>query len=57
MSYFYLKIKITSILTSNREYIISSKTQFNGINFYKKQKYVPLTRQYVIINVKYTKQN
>ena len=56
MSYF-LHFKITSTLLSNREYIISSKTPFNGTNFYKTQKYVLLTRQYVIANVKYTKQN
>ena len=43
---------ITSTLISNREYIISSKTLFNGTNFYKTQKYVLLTRQYVITNVK-----
>ena len=56
--YAYLPIfKITSTLPSSREYIISSKTSFNGTNFYKTQKYVLLTRQYVITNVKYTKQN
>ena len=48
---------ITSTLPSNREYIIRSKTPLNGIKFYKTQKYVLLTRQYVITNVKYTKQN
>ena len=56
MSYF-LHFKITSTLLSKREYIISIKTPFNGTNFYKTQKYVLLTRQYVITNVKYTKQN
>ena len=56
--YAYLPIfKIISTLPSNREYIISSKTPFNGTNFYKTQKHVLLTRQYVITNVKYTKQN
>ena len=35
MSYFYLQSKIISTLTSNREYYSSSKTQFNGTNFYK----------------------
>ena len=56
----YLKtqnLKTISDLTSNREYHSSSKTLFNGTNFYKTQKYVLLTRQYVITNVKYTKQN
>ena len=57
MSYFYLHFKITSTLPLNREYYYSSKTPFNGINFYKTQKYVLLTRQYTITNVKYTKQN
>ena len=55
----YLKqqnLKIISIPISNREYIISSKTPFNGAKFYKTQKYVLLTRQYVITNVKYVKQ-
>ena len=56
MSYF-LHFKITSTLPSNGEYIISNKTPFNGTNFYKTQKYVLSTRQYVITNVKYTKQN
>ena len=55
MSYF-LHFKITSVHVSNREYISSSKTPFNGTNFYKTQKYVLLTRQYVITNVKYVKQ-
>ena len=55
MSYF-LHFKITSTLPSSREYIISIKTPFNGTNFYKTQKYVLLTRQYVITNVKYVKQ-
>ena len=49
-------IKIISTPISNREYYSSSKTPFNGTNFYKTQKYVLLTRQYVIANVKYTKQ-
>ena len=56
----YLKtqnLKIISDLTSNGEYNSSSKTPFNGAKFYKTQKYVLLTRQYVITNVKYTKQN
>ena len=56
----YLKqqnLKITSTPTSNREYYSSIKTPFNGINFSKTQKYVLLTRQYTITNVKYTKQN
>ena len=35
MSYFYLHFKITSTLTSNREYISSSKTQLK--NMYSKQ--------------------
>ena len=55
----YLKtqnLKIISDLLSNREYYSSSKIPFNGTNFYKTQKYVLLTRQYVITNVKYTKQ-
>ena len=55
----YLKqqnLKIISALTSNGEYNFSSKTLFNGTNFYKTQKYVLLTRQYVITNVKYVKQ-
>ena len=55
----YLKtqnLKIISDLTSNGEYIIGSKTPFNGTNFYKTQKYVLLTIQYAIINVKDTKQ-
>ena len=56
MSYFFV-IQIISALTSNGEYNFSSKTPFNGTNFYKIQKYVLLTRQYVITNVKYTKQN
>ena len=55
MSYFYLNQIITSTLISNREYTSSSKTPFNSTNFYKTQKYVLLTRQYVITNVKYTK--
>lgn len=50
-------IKIISTLTSNREYHSSNKTLFNGINFYKTQKYALLIRQYVITNVKCTKQN
>ena len=49
-------IKIISTLTLNREYLISNKTPFNGTNFYK-TKNVLLTRQYVITNVKYVKQN
>ena len=57
MSYFFYTLKITSTITSNREYIISSNNPFNGTNFYKTQKYVLSTRQYVITNVKYTKQN
>ena len=56
MSYFFV-IQIISALTSNREYLSNDKTPFNGTNFYKTQKYVLLTRQYVITNVKYTKQN
>ena len=51
----YLKtqnLKIISDLTSNGEYNFSSKTSFNGAKFYKTQKYVLLTRQYVITNVK-----
>ena len=59
-TYFYAYLptsKITSVLISNREYISNDKTPFNGTNFYKIQKYVLLTRQYVITNVKYTKQN
>ena len=59
-TYFYAYLptsKITSALTSKREYYSNDKTQFNGTNFYKTQKYVLLTRQYVITNVKYTKQN
>ena len=36
---------------------LAVKTPFNGTNFYKIQKNVLLTRQYVITNVKYTKQN
>ena len=56
--YAYLSIsKIISTLTSKREYLSNDKTPFNGTNFYKTQKYVLLTRQYVITNVKYTKQN
>ena len=55
--YAYLPIfKIISALTSNREYLSNDKTPFNGTNFYKTQKYVLLTRRYVITNVKYTKQ-
>ena len=50
-------LKIISTLTSNEEYNSSSKTSFNGTKFYKTQKYVLLTRQYTITNVKYTKQN
>ena len=71
MSYFYFTlilyksqsakftlIKKSHLLSNQTEnIIISSKTQFNGTNFYKTQKYVLLTRQYVITNVKYTKQN
>lgn len=37
-TYFYAYLptsKITSTLTSNREYYSSSKTQFNSTNFYK----------------------
>ena len=56
MSYFYLQSKITSTPISKREYYSSSKTLFNITNFYKTQKYVLLTRQYTITNVKYTKQ-
>ena len=59
-TYFYAYLptsKNTSVLISNREYISNDKTPFNGTNFYKTQKYVLLTRQYVITNVKYTKQN
>ena len=42
MSYFYLHFKITSTLTSKREYYSSNKTLFNGTNFYKTQKHVLL---------------
>lgn len=56
MSYFFAP-KNTSTLTSKRGYLSNDKTPFNGTNFYKTQKYVLPTRQYVITNVKYTKQN
>ena len=54
---FLFTIKITFTFISKGEYIINSKTPFNGTNFSKTQKYVLLTRQYAITNVKYTKQN
>ena len=57
MSYFYLQSK-SHLLSHQKENIsLAVKTPFNGTNFYKIQKNVLLTRQYVITNVKYTKQN
>ena len=56
----YLKtqnLKITSVSHQIENILLAAKTPFNGTNFYKTQKYVLLTRQYVITNVKYTKQN
>ena len=56
MSYFFTsKSHLLSRQTENIS--LAAKTLFNGTNFYKTQKYVLLTRQYVITNVKYTKQN
>ena len=56
MSYFYLQSK-SHLLSNQIENIsLAAKTPFNGTNFYKIQKYVLLTRQYVITNVKYVKQ-
>ena len=57
MSYFYLQSKSLLLSHQAENILLAAKTQFNGTNFYKTQKYVLLTRQYVITNVKYTKQN
>ena len=56
MSYFF-HFKITSTLTSNREYHSSSKKHHLTVKIFTKHKICPLTRQYAITNVKYTKQN
>ena len=54
MSYFLFQNHIYSHI--KREYLSNDKTPFNSTNFYKTQKYVLLTRQYVNTNVKYVKQ-
>ena len=45
-----IKSHLLSYQTEN--ILLAAKTPFNGTNFYKIQKYVLLTRQYVITNVK-----
>ena len=57
MSYFFLLQKTHLLSYQTENIILAAKTPFNGTNFYKTQKYVLLTRQYVITHVKYTTQH